>query len=281
MAGMSGRRGAAFERLLENRNREISRLNGIYIRMLESAGVRLFEGQARLQPERDGEAFRVEVAGETVTSARVLVAVGGRPQSRTGSRAASLRSPPMRSWRRSTRCRSGSLVIGAGYIGVELASILHAFGSETTLMLRGEYPLRGFDQELRECLTAELEHGGLAIRRGIVPLAIRKEGNALTVETSGGPLQADKVILATGRRPAPNTAGLGLEAHGVKRDPTGAVCVDRQYRSSTPGIFAVGDCQQPCGGEPGRRGLRSHPIAIAEGRALAEGLFNDNPVEVC
>ena len=76
-------------------------------------------------------------------------------------------------------------------------------------MLRGEYPLRGFDQELRECLTAELEHGGLAIRRGIVPLAIRKEGNALTVETSGGPLQADKVILATGRRPAPNTEGLG------------------------------------------------------------------------
>ena len=110
-------------------------------------------------------------------------------------------------------------------------------------------------------------------------MAIRKEGKALTVET--GPLQADKVILATGRRPAPNTEGLGLEAHGVKRDPDGAVCVDRQYRSSTPGIFAVGDASNHAAASLDGEGFDLTPIAIAEGRALAEGLFNDNPVEVC
>jgi glutathione reductase (NADPH) len=271
----------AFERLLENRNREISRLNGIYIRMLESAGVRLFEGHARLRPERDGEDFRVEVAGETATAARVLVAVGGRPHVPDGLLGSELAVTSDEVLEEVYPLPERLLVIGAGYIGVELASILHAFGSETTLMLRGEYPLRGFDQELRECLTAELEHGGLAIRRGIVPLAIRKEGNALTVETSGGPLQADKVILATGRRPAPNTEGLGLDAHGVKRDPMGAVCVDLQYRSSTPGIFAVGDASNHAAASLDGEGFDLTPIAIAEGRALAEGLFNDNPVEVC
>ena len=87
-------------------------------------------------------------------------------------------------------------------------------------------------------------------------------------------------MLAIGRISRANTDRLGLEAHGVRRDQSGAIHVDKRYESNIPGIFAVGDCSDHAGSvlDSGRNDLT--PVAIAEGRALAETVFNDNRIEV-
>jgi glutathione reductase (NADPH) len=269
-----------FERLLENRNREIERLNGIYVRMLEDSGVRVLRGYATLRPERDGGAFLVDVAGERVSADRVLVAVGGRPSlPEIEGRELALTSDEVLEEVYPLPRRL--VVVGGGYIGVEFASIMHAFGAETTLVIRGDRPLRGFDHDLRDALTAELERDGLKILRGAGIAAFRRGGDGgVLVETDKGSVEADKVVLAIGRRSKANTDRLGLEAHGVRVDSTGAVLVDKRYESNVPGLFAVGDSSDHAGTvmDAGRNDLT--PVAIAEGRALAETLFNDNPVEV-
>jgi glutathione reductase (NADPH) len=160
---------------------------------------------------------------------------------------------------------------------------MRGFGADTTLVIRADYPLRGFDEDLRETLTTELERGGVRLFTGATPQAVRRDdgGAGLVLETSRGPLPADMVVLATGRNSRPNTDRLGLEAHGVRTDRSGAVYVNARYESNVPGIFAVGDCGDHAGNnmEGGRHDLT--PVAIAEGRALAEAVFNDHHAGVC
>lgn len=271
-----------FERLLENRNREIARLQGVYVRMLGDAGVRLIEGYARVLPERDGRAFRVEVAGEAVSADRVLVAVGGRPARPPELPGAELAVTSDEILEGVYGLPRRLVVVGGGYIGVELASIMHAFGAGTTLMFRADLPLRGFDEDLRRALAEELGRGGLVVAAGVEPRAVRRSGEdgGLVVETDRGPFPADQVVLATGRRAKASTGRLGLEAHGVRLDPeTGQIPVDKRYESNVPGLFAVGDCSDHAGSGLGG-GVDLTPVAIAEGRALAETAFAGNPVEV-
>jgi glutathione reductase (NADPH) len=268
-----------FERLLENRNREIARLNGIYVGMLEKAGVRIISGYATLRPERDGGAFVLDAAGERVTADRVLIAVGGRPNL-PGLPGHELAVTSNEVLEEVYPLPKRLVVLGGGYIGVELASIMHAFGAEATLVIRGDQPLRGFDQDVRDTLTEELERSGVRVMRHTSPQAFRRDREALVVETDRGPLEADKVVLAIGRISRANTDRLGLEAHGVRRDQSGAIHVDKRYESNIPGIFAVGDCSDHADSvlDSGRNDLT--PVAIAEGRALAETVFNDNRIEV-
>ena len=276
-----------FERLLENRNREIERLQGIYVAMLEKAGVRLLRGWARILPGRDGDgAFVVEVAAaggavEAETATRVLVAVGGRPSAPEELPGAELAVNSDEVLESVYPLPRRLVVLGGGYIGVELASVMRGFGADTTLVIRADYPLRGFDEDLRETLTTELERNGVRLFTGANPQAVRRgDDGGLVLETSRGPLPADMVVLATGRNSRPNTDRLGLDAHGVRTDRSGAIYVDARYESNVPGIFAVGDCGDHGGNnmEGGRHDLT--PVAIAEGRALAEAVFNDNPVGV-
>jgi glutathione reductase (NADPH) len=121
---------------------------------------------------------------------------------------------------------------------------------------------------------------GLQLRPETRVEGIARRGDGVVLRTSGGDLAADRVIYATGRSPVPNTRGIGLEELGVRLGEVGTVLVDRDYESSTEGVFAVGDCS-----DHGGHGLASGrfdltPVAIAEGRALAERLFNDNPRHV-
>ena len=90
----------------------------------------------------------------------------------------------------------------------------------------------------------------------------------------------DAVLYATGREPIPNTRGIGLEELGVRMEPGGAICVDADYRSSVPGIFAVGDCSDHAGAGLDSGSFDLTPVAIAEGRAIAERQFNANPCAV-
>ena len=250
-------------RLIRNKNAELDRLNGIYEKMLGDASVPVLRGRAMLI-----DAHTVEVAGERRRAERILVATGGRPwmpaipgveHAIDSDRALDLESLPER-----------MIVAGGGYIAVEFAGIFRSLGVEVTVVIRGDRLLRGFDADLARHLEQEMRRGGVTIRTGSRIAAIRESARGLVVETEeGDALETDSVFLALGRRP--NTRGIGLEEAGVRLRDNGAVAVDEGLRSSVSSVYALGDCTD-------RRNLT--PVAIAEGRALAETWFNDNPCAV-
>lgn len=250
-----------WSRLIAAKDKEVDRLNGIYIRMLRDAGVTLLEGRARLV-----DAHSVEIDGRVRTAAYVLVATGSRPalpavrgieHAITSNEALSLPKLPER-----------VAIVGGGYIGVEFAGIFNALGSKVTMVIRGDTVLRGFDDDIRGALTAELRKKGIEVRSESFIEDIEKKGDALSLMTRvGETFEVDAVMYATGR--TPNTQGIGLEEAGVTLDAAGAVVVDEGSRSaSVPSVFAVGDCTNR---------INLTPVAIAEGRAVAETLFNNRP----
>jgi glutathione reductase (NADPH) len=257
--------------LIEARNSEIARLNGVYLRMLEAAGVTLFEGRGRIAGPG-----AVEVNGETHTAERILLAVGARPSlpALPGLELAITSDDALEHMEDRP---DHLIVVGGGYIGVELATIFHALGIRTTLVIRRTEPLRGFDRNVRAAATEEMRRRGLDLRSSTTVHHLERAGGRLVLHTTAGPIPADAVLYATGRDPIPNTRNLGLEELGVRMDQSGAICVDAAYQSSVPGIYAVGDCSDhaQAGLESGVLDLT--PVAIAEGRVIAETLFNDNP----
>lgn len=261
--------------LIAARDREIDRLNGIYINMLKSAGVELIPARGRMVGEHE-----VEVGGEVHRAERIVVAVGAKP-SMPEVRGIEHALTSDDALERMAEKPRRLAVVGAGYIGLELASILQGLGIETSLILRRELPLRGFDLDLRGALAEQLRARGLDLRCETTVDGIAKTADGVLLDTSAGPLEYDAVLYATGRDPVPNTGQLGLAELGVELAADGAVRVDRGYRSSVAGIYAIGDCSDHAGAglDPGAFDLT--PVAIAEGRALAETLFNDNPHGVC
>ena len=266
--------------LLEARNREIQRLNGIYLDMLGRAGVQVFAGHGRLRPGgASGHVVEVGGEGERHSATHVVVAVGARPSLpeieglehvvTSDHMLEEIYELPRR-----------FVVVGAGYIGVEIASIMNGLGAETTLILRGDAPLRGFDDDIRAQVTNGLEQHGIEIRPKTVVERVTHADGVSSLETNSGTFDADMVLYATGRRPKPNTEGLGLEELGVNLAADGSIYVDSTYATNVPGIYSVGDCSDHAGNgmDAGQHDLT--PVAIAEGRVIAETLFNDNPHKV-
>lgn len=253
--------------LLANKDREIARLEDIYRTLLKSAGVALLEGRAVL-----ADAHTVEVGGHRYTAAHVLVATGGQPVlpdlpgaglGITSNEAFQLPQLPRR-----------VLIVGGGYIAVEFGGIFHGLGAHVTVAYRGEQILRGFDDDVRRHLHDELQRKGLDVRlHSDLRRIERRPDGALDVELSTGGaaqrLEVDAAMFATGRHPT--TAGLGLEALGVRLDATGGVVVDEYSQSSVPGIHAVGDVTNR---------IALTPVAIREGAALATTLFGGRAVAV-
>ena len=284
----SSRPSLDFQRLLHNRNKEIARLSGIYVDLLERSGVRFIEGTARVE-EWDGDGFMIAVAGERVRAHRVLLAVGAAPY-----------IPPIEG--AELAVTSDHLteevyplprrlaVVGAGYIGLEQSSIFNGLGCQTHLVLRRDLPLFGFENELRAELARQLEESGVQIHARAEARRIEKRGDGLVLHTDKEAIEVDKVLLATGRRPGSKVEVSGLAKLGVETNDVGAVKVDQAFESNVPGLFAIGDCSDHAFGcSPGapaqELGLGSGefdltPVAIAEGRALAERLFNANPTTV-
>ncbi|WP_029008422.1 glutathione-disulfide reductase [Azospirillum halopraeferens] len=249
--------------LIANKDKEIDRLNGIYIGMLEKAGVTLVHGHGRLI-----DSHTVEVAGRRYTARRILIATGGWPvlprvpgidHAVTSNEALHLGHLP-----------HSILIIGGGYIAVEFAGIFRGLGAEVTLMIRGEELLNGFDDDIRVALARELRKRGIEIlaRTRIESIAEGPGGFTVT-DHLGREHSAGLVMAATGRRP--NTRDLGLEEIGVELTKDGAVKVDEWSRSSVESVYAIGDVTDR---------VNLTPVAIAEGRALAETLFNNNPMTV-
>ena len=251
-----------FAQLMANKDREIERLNGVYQRLLEARGVRIIRGRGRLQAPGVVEVTDKDGVATRYRAKHVLCAVGGRPVRPTFPGAEhclvsddvfKLRALPER-----------VLVIGGGYIAVELTGVLHGFGSEVTLVHRRRMFLHGFDGDVRAHLDAEMRKRGVELRfHRQVTRVERIDAQLLRATLDDGELiEVNMVLAAIGRKP--RTQGLGLEDVGVKTDAHGAILVDATFRTSVPGIYAVGDAINR---------ITLTPVALAEGTLVATNLF--------
>ena len=249
--------------LVKNKDAEIDRLNGIYIKNLEASGVEILQGRAIVK-----DANTVTLDGRDITAKYILVAVGGTPfmpqiegveHAISSNEAFHIEALP-----------KDIIVVGGGYIAVEFAGIFNGLGVDTTLVYRGAQILRGFDNEVRDHLAAEMAVKGVSIKTKSEIAAITKTDNGYTVTYQDGSTQDTGLVMyATGR--VPMTDGLGLENAGVELGAKGEIKVDAYSKTNIDSIYAVGDVTA-------RAELT--PVAIREGAAFAETVFNDNPLAV-
>jgi glutathione reductase (NADPH) len=245
--------------LVASKDKELDRLEGVYLRMLRDAGVELINGRGVLV-----DPHAVDVSGKRLTADKILVAVGGWPAIPdvpgkehviTSNEALDLSERPQR-----------ILIVGGGFIAVEFAGIFNALGSEVHQVIRAGQILRGFDNDVRATLAEEMEKKGVQIHRDCVVRSIEKTSDGYAVFfDQGDELVVDCVMYATGR--APNTANLGLSELGVNLTKKNAIAVDENNRTNIDSIFAIGDVTDR---------VNLTPVALNEGRVFAEANFNDN-----
>ena len=250
--------------LRDNVQDEVARLSGLYRKNLEAAGVEMFADRGEVVGPNS---VRLKYRGETVSAERILVATGGRvfrPRELKGQDLAITSNEAFLLQGLPTRV----LIAGGGYIAVEFATIFSGLGVETILVYRGDKILRGFDDDIRAHVQAELERSGVKVVCGTVLKEISElpDGRRLASLTNKMHFEVDQVMFAIGREP--NTQGLGLEAAGVRLTERGAVAVDMHSRSSVPSIFAVGDVTDR---------INLTPVAIREAVAFVETEFKGNP----
>jgi len=260
-----GERRFDWSTLLANKDREIERLNAVYARILDDAGVERYDGRARIVAPHTVE---IELAGgdrKRLSAENILVATGGWPSlpdiegiehAITSNEAFGLESLPRR-----------VIVVGGGYIAVEFAGIFHGLGVDVVQLYRGPLFLRGFDDDVRTTLAEDMRQKGIELRFDSNPTRIEKTPTALVaVLADGSRVEADLILYATGRRPL--VADLGLEEAGVELSAGGAVVVDEYSRTNVPGIWALGDATDR---------INLTPVALSEGMALAKTLFGGEP----
>ena len=247
---------------IAEKDKEIARLSGIYVRNLQNAGAELVHNRAHLV-----DAHTVEVEGRgRVSAAKILVATGATPwmpselpgveHAISSNEAFHLPELPKR-----------IVIAGGGYIALEFAGIFAGLGVDTTLVHRGPNVLRGFDDDVRSHIAEEMEKRGIKVILGAQHAAIEKTESGLTSRFNNGHhCESDVVLFALGR--VPYTKGLGLEAAGVKLAESGAVLVDDYSRSNVENIWAVGDVTNR---------INLTPVAIREGHAFAETEFYGRP----
>lgn len=246
--------------LIANKDKEIDRLESIYQKLLDNAGVKPFRAHAELI-----DPHTVQVGDDRITAETILIATGGSPSFPSGegwehaissNEAFHLTGLPKR-----------ALVYGGGFIAVEFAGIFNGMGSDVNLVYRGEQILRGFDDDVRDTLAEEIVKKGISLQVQTTIEKIVKGDNGLLVTLSDGTtVETDLVMAATGRRP--NIKNLGLEAAGVKVSASGAIEVDAQSRTSQANIYAVGDVTDR---------INLTPVAIQEAMAFVDTVYRDNP----
>lgn len=246
---------------IADKDREIKRLNNVYGKGLEKAGVMLFRNRATLL-----DAHTLEVASRQITAEKIAIAVGAKPQKPdipgiecaiTSNEMFHLPQQPQ-----------SIIIIGGGYIGTEFSCIMNGLGSQVTLIIRRDLILNGFDEEIRSGVQVGMQQRGIEIIRNVEAEKIERVSRGLKVTLPSQSITVDAVLAATGRTPL--LRNLGLEKAGVEIEK-GAIAVDSQSRTSQPNIFALGDCTN-------RRNLT--PVAIAEGRAFADTEFGNNSRQV-
>lgn len=243
--------------LIANKDQEITRLNGVYARLLADSGVKLLSAHACLV-----DAHHVDVEGKHYSAEHILIATGSWPhipQIRgaehiiTSNEVFHLPTLPER-----------ILIVGGGYIAVEFASIFHGCGADTHLVHRGDQFLRNFDGGLRQHLQEEFSRKGIHLHFNAEVTCVEKRpsGALLATLTTDDTLEVDAVFYATGRQPM--IENLGLDRAGVQLDRRGYIAVNERFETSVPSILAIGDVI-------GR--IQLTPVALAEGMAVARRLF--------
>jgi glutathione reductase (NADPH) len=249
--------------LIAAKNKELDRLEGIYINLLKNSKVETIMGRGVVV-----DPHTVEVDGKSFTAERIMVAVGGWPETPqipgiehviSSNEALDLPALP-----------GHIVIVGGGYIAVEFAGIFRGVGCEVIEIIRRQEVLRGFDEDLRVNLGEEMRGRGIDIRGNTEIARIDKAGRGYTVTTTAGErIATDCVMYATGRKP--NTSGMGLAEVGVEMREHGAIKVDEWQKTSVPSIYAIGDVTDR---------INLTPVAIAEGRSIAETLYNNNPIRM-
>ena len=243
---------------------ELDRLEGVYRNILSSNGVESFDSRARL-----ADPHTVELAtGETKTARHILLATGGHPvRPDLPGAEHGLVSDDIFHLEELPR---SILIVGGGYIACEFAGILNGLGVDVTQYYRGAQILRGFDEEARGLIADEMIRSGVDLHLGTNILSMEPaEGGYRVKATNGTERVFDKVMFATGRDP--NTADMGLEAAGVTLGRKGEVSVDAYSQSGVPSIYAIGDVTDR---------VNLTPVAIREGMAFVETVFNGTPTPV-
>ncbi len=252
-------------KLVRAKEGEITRLSGLYRQNLERAGASFLDARVRI----DGPNAVVTADGRRIEAEHILVATGGRPTMHpdipglehaiTSNEIFDLPEFPRR-----------LVVVGAGYIGLEFASVFARLGAEVTVMFRGDQILSGFDDDMRDGLAEALREAGIRLLPRTLPTALTRSGGRVeVVMPDGSTVAADQVLMATGR--APNTRDLGLAGAGVAVDDKGGIRVDAFSHTSVPSIHAVGDVTNR---------INLTPVAVREGHALADTLFGGRPTSV-
>jgi glutathione reductase (NADPH) len=252
--------------LIANKDKEIARLEAAYTANVEKSGANVVKTRAVLE---DAHTVRL-MTGEAVRAKYILIATGGAPNHGaeipgiehviSSNEAFHLEELPRR-----------IVIQGGGYIALEFACIFANFGSDVTVIYRGDNILRGFDEDVRKHVRAEMEKEGITILTGCTVSKVEKHGKDYTTHLSNGSsVASDQVMFAIGRHP--NVANLGLEKAGVAINPeNGGVAVDHFSKTSVPNIYAIGDVTHR---------FNLTPVAIREGHAFADTVFGNRPVRV-
>ncbi|WP_444996705.1 glutathione-disulfide reductase [Aliikangiella sp. IMCC44359] len=252
-----------WQTLVTNREAYISRIHQSYDNVLEKNKVDVIQGYGTLIDKNT-----IKVGDKSYTAEHILIATGGEPvipnipgkeHILDSDGFFALNTQPKR-----------VVVVGAGYIAVEIAGVFNALGSETHLVVRKEHPLREFDEIISSTLTEQIQAEGIQLHNQTQITQIEKNANgSLKLTSEGQPLpDVDAVIYAIGRKP--HTYSLGLENAGIELDTKGYITTDEYQNTNIDGIYAVGD-------NTGRAQLT--PVAVAAGRRLSERLFNNKPNE--
>src|SRR5436190_11802311 len=252
--------------LIANKDKEIARLEAAYTSNVGKSGARVVKSRAVFE---DAHTLRL-ASGERVTAKYILIATGGAPNHGasipgiehviSSNEAFHLTKLPKR-----------IVIQGGGYIALEFAGIFAGFGTDVTVIYRGDNILRGFDEDVRTHVRAEMERQGITILTGCTVDKIDKRGKEFTTHLSNGSsIASELVMFAIGRHP--NVANLGLEKAGVAINPkNGGIAVDGWSKSSVPHIYAIGDVTHR---------MNLTPVAIREGHAFADTVFGKRPVAV-
>ena len=249
--------------LKANRAKEITRLNGIYQNLLVNAGVKVMAGWATLVDDHTVQIANSE-GSHRVTATHILIATGGRPSVPdfpgcenvvTSDDMFDLDPFPKR-----------LLVVGGGYIACEFASIFNGLGAEVTQLYRGEQVLRGFDEDVRHFVAAEMKKTGVGLRLMTdVKHIVKTNGGLAVTLLDGSEIVVDTVLYATGR--VPKVAEIGVETLGIEQDKQGAIKVNDDYQTNVPSIYALGDVTAR---------IQLTPVALGEAMKLVDHLFGDN-----
>lgn len=242
---------------------ETRRLEHVYRQLLAGSKVELIEGRAVVAGPR-----RVRVGARVLDAKHILVATGAAPvrDSIPGIEAC----PTSDDLLDLQVLPEKAAIIGGGFIALEFASMLARLGVAVSLFYRARLPLRGFDEDLRTRAAAALQAAGVELHPGVTTREVQRAGDDwLLISADERVREYPFVLNATGRRP--NTAGLGLDALGITLDAAGAVPVDARLHTTADGVYAIGDVTNK---------WNLTPVAIAEGRALADSLFGPTPREV-